>query len=117
MVIDNPKEYFDKLGGLHDADVLRIKISLEENAVSVVVDDLNRNFLGLPEYEGAKPSQIGFKGVKSIDIEFLSNADKIRIFAILVSSVLGSNDHAIQIKFSPGGHLNLTCPTVEVLDI
>jgi hypothetical protein len=50
MSIADPTQFFEKLGDLQDARIASIKWLKSNSELRILVDDVNRAFLGLPEF-------------------------------------------------------------------
>ena len=66
--IENPENFFYQLGCLHETRVESFKWVPPERKVLIKIDDLNSNFLDLPEYEGLLPATLVFSNVKKMMI-------------------------------------------------
>ncbi|NIA67396.1 hypothetical protein HBA54_02200 [Pelagibius litoralis] len=110
--INDPKSYFENLGGLHDARVKGLKWLKECHQLSMYIDDINSNFLGTPEYQGALPAEIVFEGIEVLDIGLEIKSDSFSIYDIGIES--GKSGFSVSIKFAPGGRMSFVCANVTV---
>lgn len=113
LMLENPKDFFEALGGTHDACVTSFIWEKTENEFRICIDDLNSNFFGLPDYEGERPVEIIFLNTTLIDVDFDFFNGCLNIYDI---EVVNEVDFRVSIRFSPGGQLKLECQRIEVLD-
>lgn len=112
--LKDPSDYFSRLGGLHDADVKRLSWDPLEHLLSIEVDDLNANFVDLPEYSGACPGTVTFAKVCRIDLQFdASTSDCVRIYGLRFSRQQDQG-YSATVLLSPGGRIDLSCHQVFV---
>ena len=99
--IENPENFFHQLGCLHETRVESFKWVPPERKVLIKIDDLNSNFLDLPEYEGLLPATLVFSNVKKMMIGVDPTEEYLNIFDLETkSSTIHIN---VMIKFRPGG--------------
>jgi len=51
---NNPKGFFNTLGGLHDSKINIVTINIYRSNIELLIDDLYANFIGFPEYRDVK---------------------------------------------------------------
>ena len=110
--IDKPEEFFHQLGGLHDARIETFKWVPPESQVLIGIDDLNSNFLDLPEYKGLLPVTLIFSNVQKMIIGVDPIQKILNIFDL--ETKLSTAHINVIIKFSPGGKMEFTCSSIEV---
>lgn len=112
-IINNPKKFFDELGGLHDANIEKILLDIQLKSLCISVDDLNSNFLGLPEYQGLNPVDILFVEPDMVDINVQEPTSILRIYDM---DLTNSKDGRINVRIdcSPGGYLKYECGSIEL---
>lgn len=114
-LINKPSDYFDKYGGLHDACVKSFSWNNEKNTLSLEIDDLNSNFLGLPDYQGIKPVVFVFSSVTDFDCDIQISDDIFRIFDVSVENK--EQSYLMNIKYSPGGYMKFYCCTIKIVNL
>ncbi len=112
QIIEDPEKYFKSLGGLHDARVERIDWLPEEQKLMLFIDDLNSNFLDLPEYKGLAPATFMLHGVESVNLKFAKCESHLNIDEF--TSIKPSSRLEVLIKFWPSGQCDLQCSSVSV---
>ncbi len=113
-VINDPKNYFYELGGLHDACVGYFSWDMKKKTLCISIDDLNCNFLDLPEYRGLRPVDIMFIGVIKVDINVQISDDAFRIYDM--DFINENGIYEVKIGCSPGGYIKCKCGTIELRD-
>lgn len=114
-IVGEPEKYFAGLGDLHDARVERIDWLPEKQRLLLFLDDLNSNFLDLPEYKGLAPAILMLDGVESVNFKFAKCEKHLNIHefkAVILSSRLD-----IIIKFWPSGQCDLQCSSVGIKEL
>ena len=114
-MIENPAGYFEELGGLHDARINEFSWDKKEKSLSVVVDDINSNFLDLPEYKGEKSAELIFSDVSSLDINTQIDDETFGISDLEVTDQAGS--HEILLNCTPGGSIKFKCKAIVVREL
>jgi hypothetical protein len=108
------EKYFKELGYLHDARIEKITWTITDS-LSIEIDDLNSNFLGLPEYTGIVPATLVFEEISKcvLAIDMYHNDGSLDIYELLVkaNSTYGFDIFA---KFSPSGNMEITCKLITV---
>ncbi len=112
--INEPKVFFDELGGLHDAVITAFTWDKEDKSLSISIDDLNSNYLDLPEYKGLRPVEIIFIGVQSFDCVIQAKGLSFNIYDFLVEK---ETYYSVNIKYSPGGYFKCQCESIKLIDI
>lgn len=110
--INDPKVFFEELGGLHDARIEKFSLDFKKKLLWVSIDDLNSNFLDLPEYRGFRPADIYFVGVKVTDIDTQVFRDVFSIYDIKLANDDGG--YQVKIECFPGGYFEFWCNAIEV---
>lgn len=111
--IKEPKSFFSELGGLHDALITALSWNKDGQVLSVGIDDLNSNFLDLPEYKGLRPVEVVFMGVKNLDIDVQIQGSSISIHDLFIEE---GDCYSIDIRCSPGGYLKCQCQSIKLID-
>ncbi len=111
-----PKTFFGELGGLHDALITAFSWNGENQnqVLSISIDDLNSNFLGLPEYKGKRPVEILLTGVKNLDCDIQIKSSSFSIYDFLIEE---GACYSVHIKCSPGGYFKCQCESIELIDL
>ena len=68
-VVENPQEFFAKLGGMHDASIEWIGFLPDQLQVELKISDINSNFNGLSSYSGRRPSSLFFSDVQRLFVD------------------------------------------------
>lgn len=112
--IDDPASFFDALGGMHDADIEQIAWDALARTVTLFDDDLNSNFVGLPEYAGLVKAKFKFEDVEHLLLSCEANKEDVqRVYTLEVLSTQDSQAYEAVLRFSPGGRLNFTFCAVQ----
>jgi hypothetical protein len=112
--VNEPKVFFGELGGLHDALITAFSWDKENQVLNIGIDDLNSNFLDLPEYKGLRPVEIVFTGVKNLDCDIQIKSSNFSIYDFLIEE---EACYSIDIKCSPGGYFKCQCEAIKLLDV
>jgi len=110
--IENPENFFHQLGLLHDTRIESFKWVPPERKVLINIDNLNSNFLDLPEYEGLMPATLAFINVGKMLIGIDPTEEHLNIFELETRS--STTFIKVIINFSPGGKIEFTCESIEV---
>jgi hypothetical protein len=110
--IADPKSYFQKLGGLHDARVEGFEWQKKSHRLSIWVDDINSNSADLPGYGGELPAELIFNNVEILDVDLRINTDSFSIYGLGVE--VREKGFRISIEFAPGGKMRFMCTEVIV---
>lgn len=110
--IDNPENFFHQLGSLHDARIEYFEWVPAERKVLIIIDDLNSNFLNLPEYEGLLPATLVFSNVRKMIIGVDPTEEHLNIYEM--ESKRTNILINVMIKCWPGGKIEFTCGSIEV---
>jgi hypothetical protein len=113
-VIHKPNVYFSDLGGLHDAVITDFSWNQDNQVLKIGVDDLNSNFLDLPEYEGLRTGQMLFTGVRNFDFDIQLKDSDLSIYSFLVEEEMC---YSVYIKCSPGGYIKCQCKEIKIIDL
>lgn len=116
-IIIQPVQFFSKLGGLHDTQILNISWDIPLRKVSLRLDDLNANFEGLSDYQGLRASTLVLNGVSDTNIACQTFVgDRHTIYELSVIEHLESNSFRLLFLLSPGGKIELSCESLELID-
>jgi hypothetical protein len=112
MIIDKPRDFFEKLGNLHDARIERLKWLPKQQLLYISIDDLNSNFFGSTEYVGAQSGEILLSAVKKFYMDIEQTEEHLNIYDFAVKQ---SKDIflEVEIKCSPGGSLKISCASIS----
>lgn len=103
----------EALGGLHDAMVMSLAWSAEDRALSIVVDDINANTRGFPEYPGRSTAKFVLSGVTLLEAQAELGLDGLTIFEWIISEK-GPDGYRSSISLSPGGRLVIECGRIDI---
>jgi len=110
--INQPKKFFHELGGLHDARIESFKWIPPEQKVLIKIDDLNSNFIDLPEYDGLWPGILVFSNVKKILTGVVPIEGYLSIFNVEIK--LLTEQINVTINISPGGKIEFDCSSIDI---
>ena len=110
--IENPEDFFHQLGLLHDARIESFKWVPPERKVHINIDDLNSNFLDLPEYEGLLPATLVFSNVRKMIVGIDPTQETLNIYELETKSA--TTQINVIINFWPGGKIEFNCESIEV---
>lgn len=113
--IDDPVGYFERLGGMHDADILLVTWDPKEKTICVSLDDLYSNSMGEPDYPGAEPAVIVFRGVVETDINIQNFNEVSRVYDVEIKQEEDLLN--VRILCSPGGYVQCKCAEITLGDI
>lgn len=111
-MVRDPISFFEELGGLHDARITEFVWSKSRGVFTLSVDDINSNFLDLPEYRGLRPAEVIFMGTESLDSDFQIVDSSFAIYAMEI--VLKTNCYSVEVRCSPGGYFKLICKEIGI---
>lgn len=103
----------ESLGGLHDARVMSLAWNAEDRTFSLVVDDINANTSGLPEYPGRSMATLVFSGVTLLQAEADLALDGLMIFEWIIARK-EPEGFCSSISLSPGGRLAIECRHIDI---
>ncbi len=109
--IEKPVQFFEDLGGIHDANIQKITWDKLKQELSLTLDDLNSCFVGLPEYDGLASAEIIFGEVVLLEVNLEISDDVNRIYDLTIVSM--DKAYEATIKCSPAGFLKCTCRTIS----
>jgi len=123
VTVDNVKEFFKNLGGMHDARVELINFNPYGLLVALEISDINSNFYGLPEYKGERPCSLLFKEVQSLFIDTVP-LEGICIGNITIENEAGFFVASIYLNVGPGelsyksnmSNIQIVFGTLEISD-
>jgi hypothetical protein len=113
-LLPDPKAFFRDLGGLHDARIAAFKWDRPRRTVSILVDDIHSNFLGLPEYRGARPAKLFLREVDQLELCVEIAAEELAVYDVEVSDSADDGTRQVLIRWSPGGLLRCRCKEIVV---
>lgn len=115
-VVSDLSEFLQTRGGFHDSRATNIVMPLELATLELTLDDINANYLGLPEYPGKESAAILFKGVQTFECSLDTKQRYLWIYEIEAkeNEAGGDSKYDITIKIVPEGHLRLTCSSVSL---
>ena len=99
---NNPKDFFNTLGGLHDSQIKVITVDIIKSTIQLYIDDLYSNFINLPEYIDVKNIYFNIK-INNLDI----NLDRFNKEEIYIYDIEVNND-LLKIFISPSGYIKVT---------
>jgi len=106
--IDDPKNFFEGLGNLHDARIEELRWSPEEREIAFAVDDLHSNFAGLPEYPGLRPQVLILEGVVEFVASVCLSEPNLNVHDFEVSTEPTSG-LSVSVTFWPDGRIKVLC--------
>ncbi|MFZ6642318.1 hypothetical protein ACO0LL_21525 [Undibacterium sp. TC4M20W] len=114
--ISNPAAFFLALGGLHDAR-FHASVNPSDKTLTLEVDDININLLGLPEYPGKEPALFIFSNVASVDMDYdVDDASNYRIYDLEIKTEWDARRSTMNISISRGGRLSFLFSTVKRIE-
>lgn len=99
-VVQDPIGFLAELGELHDVRIERIEYDTERRSLTLVVDDLNWNSEGLPEYPGPRPCAVVMDDVRALAID-VEDTEGVRIASAVVVAEAGR--FRLEIDLNLGG--------------
>jgi len=111
-LIENPKDYFDNLGNLHDARIEYVGWLPREKKLSIAIDDMNSNFLDLPEYEGLEPAMLVFLNVEHVVFDIEKTDEHLNVYEFNVETKPSHIE--VNLKYWPSGKLIVNCKSIEL---
>ena len=90
-------------------------VYMKRKARCTSIDDLNSNFIDLPEYQGLRPVDIMFIGVVTADknVQILDG-----VFRVYDMGFINENEtYEVEIDCSPGGYFKFKCIAIELRNI
>lgn len=113
ITVNEPKAFFGELGGLHDAIITAFSWNKDDEMLSIGIDDLNSNYLDLPEYKGLRPVEIVFTGVQDLDCDIQIKGSNFSIYDLLIEE---EACYSVNIKCSPGGYFKCQCEAIKLVE-
>ena len=110
--VNNPEVFFHELGGLHDARIEDINWLPNKRRLSITIDDMNSNFIDLPEYGGLPPPILVFVGVRRVLIDIDQTDENLNIYEFEAKPSPSYLD--VSVKCWPGGRLEVTCESIDL---
>jgi len=96
----NSQLFFEIMGGLHDCKCDKLYIDLSKNILSIEIDDLYSNFLGLEDYIECKNIKLVIKNIKLKEICLITFED-------LTIDEINECNKNLKIMFTNGGIIDL----------
>jgi hypothetical protein len=117
--IRDVQKFFYKLGGLHDADLLRVEWRLAERRLELEIDDLLSNTQETPEYRGPLPGTVILDEVVDVILQADPGRERSTVYDVVVnqtstSASAGANMIALTFRIAPSGRLEVVCGAVSV---
>lgn len=113
--LNDAATFFEKLGGLHDARVDRLTWVADIRRMSVLVDDIHSNALGMDEYCGPTPAELAFDGVETMDVDFQIADVSLKIYEL--EAVVVKGKLKVEFAMAPGGRISLVCESVLLQEV
>lgn len=112
--IVDPATFFRELGGLHDTEIVRIDFDPHARSLAIKLEDLNANFVDLPEDPGRRSCTIHFVDVSKFHVDVDVSVDlAIRIDGIDVRQE--GTGYRMKMSINLGcGPLTGNCPGIAV---
>jgi hypothetical protein len=110
--IKEPQSFFKELGNLHDSRIKEIVWSPGQNEVTIALDDLYANFVGLPEYPGKQPSRLVMSNIARIKMDVVTDKFPPRVLDFEIEEVGSNLPLHVMLKFDPSGVIEIECGTV-----
>lgn len=113
--ISEPKIFFEELGGLHDARITGFSWSKADKSLCIEIDDLNSNFLNLPEYQGLRPVSIIFTAVTCLDCDIKIFNENFCIYDLEVGQE--GKCYSVNIRCSPSGSFKCQSEAIKLIEV
>jgi hypothetical protein len=110
--ITGPVSFFNELGNLHDARITEFLWSPDARVVTVTIDDLYANFVGLPEYVRLQPARVIMSNVSRVRMDVDSDRFPLRIMDFEVEASGTDPELHISLTFDPSGSVQIECHSV-----
>jgi hypothetical protein len=109
------QDRIESLGGLHDAIILSLAWSAEERRLRIVVDDINSNTNGRPEYPGPRGATLIFSEVTHLDVNANLTEGGLMVYDWTIARP-EPDTYASSLSLSPGGKLTIECQSLEIVE-
>ena len=109
------QDRIESLGGLHDAIILSLAWSAEERCLRIVVDDINSNTNGLPEYPGPRSATLVFSEVTHLDVNANLTVAGLMVYDWTIARQEPTT-YTLSLMLSPGGKLTIECQSIEIVE-
>ena len=109
------QDRIESLGGLYDAIILSLAWSAEERRLRIVVDNVNSNTFGLPEYPGPRSATLVFSEVTHLDVNANLTVAGLMVYDLAIERK-GPDTYASSLMLSPGGKLTIECGSIEIVE-
>jgi len=101
--LDNPEEFFSKLGWLHDTELLSLEWKVINRDLVIEVEDLYSNFYQFPEYPGKLEARLIASELLTLEFDLITqNSTMLRILKFHVNQNIGSKCIDCVISFGEG---------------
>ncbi len=111
--IPDPAVFFLALGGLHDAR-FHAGANPSDKTLTLEIDDINANLIGLPDYPGKESALFIFSNVTGVDMDYdVDDASNCRIYDLEIKTEWDARRSTMNIPISPGGRLSFRFSTVK----
>lgn len=107
--IELPREFFFALGNLHDAEITALKWEPAQKRVSILLEDLYSNFLGLPEYPGKTAACFIAFGAGLFEVDVSPDQFPLRIQDWEIDPDYEGSGLRVLVSFGPNGHMRFDC--------
>ena len=115
MRIENPGQYLQDAGGLHDIRIPRFLFDAVRATIAFDVRDLDTNFEGLPGYTGPHPARLVFSGVGCFQTDVRDLARELWVSEL--TSAFAGDRHRATMVFTNGDRMAWDFTGFEVVDI
>ena len=116
-IIEDPKSFFEELGGCHDAGITEFLWNEpeeeKEGHCSFKIHDLNSNSLGYPGYQ-ERPAEIHFTGVNFLEIGATIEYGNIAFYDMEINSE--GEYYRVKISCSPSGLFDIKCKKIFLIE-
>ena len=109
------QDRIESLGGLHDAIIASLAWSAEERRLRIVVDNVNSNSFGLPEYPGPRGATLIFSEVTHLDVNANLTVGGLMVYDWTIARQEPTT-YASSLMLSPGGQLTIVCRSIEIVE-
>lgn len=100
-------------GQFHDSRIVELLWNPTTRRVTLIVDDLDANFRGFPEYSGPIPGKLMFENVHSLNVSVETLEDsQFKIYAMELGPIAKSC--SVFVKLSPTGLIEIGCSNMTV---
>lgn len=111
-VLTDPGRFLAERGTLHDARVEQLIWRPDLMEVHIVIDDLNSNYLDLPEYPGLEPATLILMDVQDLNVAVDQREPHLPIYEI--TAIEEDSRIHVEAKFWPSGRMNVICREIAL---